>query len=71
MISMKKAIIEGMCCTGCAKAVKSALSAIYGVTHVEVSFKDGTALFDGFVAKEVIAAAIEAEGYKLIDIVKV
>jgi copper chaperone CopZ len=67
---MKKAIIEGMCCSGCAKDVKAVLSKIYGITVAEVSLEGGYALFDGFVAKKVIEEALEAEGYHLKEIVK-
>ena len=67
---MKKAIIEGMCCSGCAKDVKAVLSKIYGITVVDVSLEGGYALFDGFVAKEIIAEALEAEGYHLKEILK-
>jgi copper chaperone CopZ len=67
---MKKAIIEGMCCAGCAKDVKAILSGIYGLTNVEVFLEKGYALFEGFVSKDVIAAALSEEGYKLVDLVK-
>jgi len=67
---MKKAIIEGMCCPGCAKDVKNILTGIFGITNVEVSLEGGYALFEGFVSKEVIAEALAPEGYKLIRIEK-
>jgi len=68
---MKKAIIQGMCCQGCARDVKTVLSGIYGLSHVEVHLEDGYALFEGFVAKDIIASVLEAEGYHLVDIVKI
>lgn len=67
---MKKAIIEGMCCSGCAKDIKFVLSNIYGISDVSVSYEGGYALFDGFVSKDIIANALSDEGYRLIDIVK-
>jgi copper chaperone CopZ len=67
---MKKAIIQGMCCPGCAKDVKAVLSGIYGISNVQVFLEQGYALFDGYVSKEVIAATLEREGYHLVDIVK-
>lgn len=67
---MKKAIIEGMCCSGCAKDIKFILSNIYGISNVSVSFEGGYALFEGFVSKEIIASALADEGYRLVDIVK-
>jgi copper chaperone CopZ len=67
---MKKAIIEGMCCEGCACDVKSVLAGIYGITNVTVSLAEGFATFDGFVSKDVIAAALAEEGYRLVGIEK-
>jgi copper chaperone CopZ len=65
---MKKAIIKGMCCYGCAKDVKHILESIYGVSEVEVICNEGYAFFQGFVSKDVVADALESEGYQLIDI---
>jgi copper chaperone CopZ len=67
---MKKAIIEGMCCEGCAKDVKFVLSSIYGISDVHVYLQEGYATFEGFVSKDVIASALLVEGYRLVDIVK-
>lgn len=67
---MKKAIIENICCEGCAKDVKHVLENIYGVSSVSVSCEGGYALFDGFVSTEVIKTALADEGYHLVDIVK-
>ncbi|MBN2504017.1 MAG: heavy-metal-associated domain-containing protein [Bacilli bacterium] len=65
---MKKAIIKGMCCEGCARDVKHVLESIYGITNVKVSCEDGTALFDGFVSKKIIEEALRKEGYQLTEI---
>jgi copper chaperone CopZ len=67
---MKKAIIEGMCCEGCAKDVKFILSNIYGISDINVSLSGGYATFEGFVSKEVISSCLSQEGYRLIDIQK-
>ncbi|MDD3126544.1 MAG: heavy-metal-associated domain-containing protein [Candidatus Izemoplasmatales bacterium] len=67
---MKKAIIEGMCCEGCAKDVKAILTKIYGITNVVVDLAKGYALYDGYVATQVIATALAEEGYRLVDIQK-
>jgi len=68
---MKKAMIEGMCCAGCANDIKYILSNIYGISNVSVSFEEGYAIFDGFVSKDIIASALSDEGYRLIDIEKI
>ncbi len=68
---MKKAIITGMCCLGCARDVKQVLASIYGITDVIVHLEEGYATFEGFVSREVVKSALAAEGYVLIDIVKV
>ncbi len=68
---MKKAIIEGMCCAGCANDIKYILSNIYGISNVSVFYEKGYALFDGFVSKDIIASALKDEGYRLVEIEKV
>ncbi|MDD4183836.1 MAG: heavy metal-associated domain-containing protein [Candidatus Izemoplasmatales bacterium] len=65
---MKKAIIKGMCCEGCAKDVKHVLESIYGISQVEVFCDEGYALFSGFVSKQVIADYLSQEGYQLVDV---
>lgn len=67
---MKKAVIEGMCCEGCARDVKNVLAGIYGIQNVTVSLTGGYATYDGFVSKEVIAAALATEGYRLVSLEK-
>lgn len=67
---MKRAIIEGMCCEGCARDVKTVLAGIYGITDVTVSLSGGYATYDGFVSKDIIAATLAAEGYRLVAIEK-
>lgn len=46
------------------------LEGIYGITDVRVFLTDGYATFEGFVSKDVIAAALADEGYRLLSIEK-
>ena len=58
--------IEGMSCEHCVKAVNGALSAIAGLTDINVSLQDGTASFacdPALVPLETIKAAVSEEGY--------
>lgn len=55
--------IDGMVCEGCANAAKGCLEGVDGVTHVDLSFQDGTARvrFDsGRTSAQALASAIEA-----------
>lgn len=60
--------IEGMMCGHCEAHVKSALEAIDGVASATASHTDGTAtvLLEKEVADDVLKAAVEAEGYKVL-----
>ncbi len=69
--NMKKTIvIEGMMCIHCEARVKKILEATDGITEAVVSHNKGTAIItlNKDVANEVIIAAIEADGYKVISI---
>ncbi|HRX92430.1 MAG TPA: heavy metal-associated domain-containing protein [Candidatus Izemoplasmatales bacterium] len=66
---MKKAIIKGICCNGCAKDVQHILESIYGISDVTVSADEGYATFKGYVSEKVIASALEQKGYHLIEII--
>ncbi len=57
--------VEGMSCSHCENAVKKAVSAINGVTAVEVSLKDKTVsvTHDGGVSTGTITREIEEAGY--------
>ncbi len=68
---MKKAIIEGMCCKGCAEEVKHIFKNIYGISNVEVSLDENTVIYEGFVSKRVIEEALQDTNYKLKSIEKV
>lgn len=54
---MKTIKVKGMSCAHCVKAVTSALEAIDGVGHVQVSLERGEAAFDE--AKPVDMAVIQ------------
>ncbi|MBN2877822.1 MAG: heavy-metal-associated domain-containing protein [Bacilli bacterium] len=67
---MKRAIIEGMCCKGCAEEVKHIFQNIYGVSNVSVSLDKESVSYEGFVSKRVIEEALQGTNYKLIAIEK-
>ena len=60
--------IEGMMCGHCEAHVKSALEAIDGVESAKVSHESGTAVVTlrEDVADDILKAAVEAEGYKVL-----
>ncbi len=68
---MKKAIIEGMCCKGCAEEVKHIFKNIYGISNVSVSLDEKSVVYEGYVSKRVIEEALKKTSYKLIDIEKI
>lgn len=68
---MKKAVIEGMCCKGCANEVKHIFESIYGISNVEVSEDKNYVTYDGYVSERIISEALENTHYKLVLIEKV
>ena len=57
--------IEGMMCEGCVKKVNDGLSAIDGVTSVDVNLKKGTATVEhSGVADDALIAAIVDAGFR-------
>lgn len=61
--------VEGMSCEHCEKAVKGAVSALDGVSHVEVSLPDKRVTVDYDEAKADEAQmkeAIEDQGYDVV-----
>ena len=68
---MKKAIVEGMCCKGCAEEVKHIFQNIYGVSNVQVQKDDDAVTYEGFVSKRVIEEALQDTSYKLKSIQKI
>ncbi len=66
----KKILIEGMSCGHCVNHVKEALGELNGVTSVDVSLDDKTAVLEGSVDvnDEDIKAAIDDVGYEVVGI---
>ena len=62
----KKLNVEGMSCQHCVAHVTQALEAVEGVSRVEVSLEDASAIveFDGAVPDEVLIAAVKNAGYE-------
>jgi|AntAceMinimDraft_18_1070375.scaffolds.fasta_scaffold04928_3 copper chaperone CopZ len=67
---MKKAIIDGMCCKGCANEVKHIFENIYGVNNVEISEDRTYVIYEGFVSKRIVQEALINTNYKLVNIEK-
>lgn len=64
--TMKKTVkIEGMMCMHCVKAVEKALSAVDGVTAVNVSLEEKQAVVEGNVSEEALKAAVAEAGYEV------
>lgn len=66
----KKILIEGMMCNHCKMAVEKVLSAVPGVTAVEVSLEAKTAavVCDENATDEALFAAIEKKGFKPVQV---
>ena len=67
---MKKTIkIEGMSCVHCARAVTRALSALEGVSDVEVSLENKQASIEvaGQVSDQALRKAVAEEGYRVAE----
>ena len=62
----KKLNVEGMSCQHCVAHVTQALEAVEGVSRVEVSLADASAIveFDGAVSDEALIAAVKNAGYE-------
>ena len=65
---MKKIKIKGMSCQHCVMAVTKALSALDGITNVQVDLKTGVATYDETksVDAKVVAEAIKKAGYDVV-----
>jgi copper chaperone len=59
-------VANGIVCGGCAKAVKTAVSAVPGVATVEVAVPDKriTVTHDGRVSKAVIEETLKKAGFQ-------
>ena len=68
---MKKALsIEGMMCQNCVKHVTRALESVPGVTAVQVSLEDKTAVVEcsDSVSEEALTSAVSDAGYEVVEI---
>lgn len=63
MATMK---IKGMSCQHCVGAVIKALSAIPGISEIQVDLQRGEASYRGDIAPETIKAAIEKVGFEVV-----
>ena len=61
--------VSGMTCGGCAKSVSGNISAVAGVTGVEVDVTDGvvTVTSDAALETAVVRSAVERAGYQLVS----
>jgi len=60
--------VEGMSCEHCRMAVSRAVSALPGLSRVEVSLEQASVSFDleqGGASLEAVKQAVEAQGYKV------
>ncbi|OPX05784.1 cation transporter [Mycobacterium sp. AT1] len=55
--------VHGMSCAHCVASITSAVSALPGVTAVDVALEAGTVRVDGSPDVAVVSAAIEDAGY--------
>ena len=70
-IMQKIVSIEGMSCAHCTGAVKKVLSALEGVTDVQVSLEDKRAVvtMSADVPDDALAAAVTEEGFQVLSVV--
>ncbi|RKN50391.1 heavy-metal-associated domain-containing protein [Micromonospora endolithica] len=61
--------VSGMTCGGCAKSVSGYISALAGVTGVEVNVTDGavTVTSDAALETAEVRSAVEQAGYQLVS----
>jgi copper chaperone len=61
--------VKGMSCQHCVASVTKALSAIDGISDVQVNLEKGTAVIqeDGPINPETIKKAIAATGFEVVD----
>jgi copper chaperone len=55
--------VSGMTCGHCVSAITSAVSALPGVTGVDVDLEEGSVRVEGTPAADAVTAAIEDAGY--------
>ena len=68
---MKKAVVDGICCEGCAEEIKHIFDNIYGVTNVSISLEDSSIIYEGYVSKRIIEEALQGTQYKLKEVEKI
>lgn len=61
-----KLVVEGMTCAHCARAITHAIQALDADARVAVDVAGGTVTVEGGVDAGLAAAAIEAEGYRVV-----
>ncbi|THE63998.1 heavy-metal-associated domain-containing protein [Salinadaptatus halalkaliphilus] len=59
--------VSGMSCDGCEVSVEESLTAVSGVTGVEVDRTTETAIIEGSATVDELVAAIEEAGYEATD----
>ena len=66
----KKLIIEGMMCSHCTGRVEKALSALEGVSAVEMSLegKSATVTLSADVSDDVLTKAVTNAGYEVLSV---
>jgi len=60
-------IVSGMTCGHCVQAVTREVSAIEGVSGVDVDLDSGRLTVEGDATTEQVAAAVDEAGYQLVD----
>jgi copper ion binding protein len=55
--------VQGMSCEHCVASITSAVSALPGVTGVDVALAAGTVRVEGTADRQAVTAAIEDAGY--------
>lgn len=55
--------VEGMSCGGCVTAVRSAIEALDGVSSVDVSLEEQSAVVEGSVDADAVVEAVTSAGY--------
>ena len=58
-------VVDGMTCGHCVSSVTEELTAIDGVTGVEVDLNSGRVVVSGHATAEQVEAAVEEAGYRL------
>lgn len=64
---MTRVKIKGMSCEHCVKATTKALAALPGIGEIQVDLAKGEATYEGTVDRQVVAKAIHAIGFEVIE----